>query len=70
MNLQHGDIRRPWEPGPRVKAAWGRALDLIFPPQTLDRGVRPQSTGLSADAWSRVHFIAEPLCDGCGQHSL
>jgi ComF family protein len=44
----------------------GRALDLIFPPQALDGGPRPLSTGLSAQAWSRIAFIAEPLCDGCG----
>ena len=28
--------------------------------------MRSQGLGLSADAWSRVTFIAEPLCDGCG----
>jgi ComF family protein len=66
MSLQHGDIRRPWEPGPRVKGALSRALDIVFPPQALDRSARPQSPGLSAEAWSRVRFIAEPLCDGCG----
>ncbi len=41
-------------------------LDLIFPPQTLDESGRAQSNGLSAEAWTRVAFIAEPLCDGCG----
>ena len=41
-------------------------LDLVFPPQTLDQPGRAQSSGFSADAWSRVAFIAEPLCDGCG----
>jgi ComF family protein len=70
MALQHGDER------PRRKAAGGlelrwRAsarslLDLIYPPQALDGGPRPLSHGLSATAWSRVQFIAEPLCDGCG----
>lgn len=44
----------------------GRALDMVFPPQSLDRAAAPQSQGLSAGAWSRVRFIAEPLCDGCG----
>jgi len=43
-----------------------RAIDLIFPPYALDQAARPQSSGLSPDAWSRVRFIAEPLCDGCG----
>jgi ComF family protein len=41
-------------------------MDLVFPPQTLDGGAPPQSAGLSAEAWARVQFIAEPLCDGCG----
>lgn len=49
-----------------MKAALGRALDLVFPPQSLDRADQPQSQGLSAGAWSRVRFIADPLCDGCG----
>ena len=47
-----------------------RALDLVFPPQALDgRGAStgaPQTHGLSAAAWSKVTFIADPLCDGCG----
>jgi ComF family protein len=66
MSLQDGTRRRPWEPGPRVRAAFGRALDLIYPPQALDGTVAPQSMGLSAHAWTQVQFIAEPLCDGCG----
>jgi ComF family protein len=66
MSLQDGAGRRFWEPGPRLRASAGRALDLIFPPQALDGAARPQSGGLSADAWGRVAFIAEPLCDGCG----
>jgi ComF family protein len=66
MGLQHGDIGGRWEPGARVKAALGRALDLVFPPQSLDQPGQPQSPGLSAEAWSRVRFIADPLCDGCG----
>ncbi len=53
-------------PGLRVRALVGRALDLVYPPQALDGGARPLSGGLSAQAWSQVRFIAEPLCDGCG----
>ena len=63
---RHSGNRRPWEPGPRTKAALTRALDLVFPPQTLDGRGQPQTIGLSAAAWSKVAFIAEPLCDGCG----
>jgi predicted amidophosphoribosyltransferase len=70
MTAHHDENRRFWEPGPRARAAFGRALDLVFPPQTLDgaaatRGA-PQTQGLSPAAWSKVAFIAEPLCDGCG----
>jgi ComF family protein len=66
MGLQHGDLGRVWKPGARVGAMFGRALDLILPPQALDGGGPPQTAGLSAEAWSKIRFIAEPLCDGCG----
>lgn len=67
MSLQHGDSDRWWKPGPRAKAAARAALDLIFPAQALDDTAAPLSTGFSAEAWSRIGFIAAPLCDGCGQ---
>lgn len=47
-------------------AAWRGALDLIFPPQALDGGTSSQSTGLSAEAWTRIQFLDGPVCDGCG----
>jgi ComF family protein len=43
-----------------------QALDLLLPPQALDGGARPLTTGLSAEAWSRIRFIEAPACDGCG----
>jgi ComF family protein len=43
-----------------------RALDLMLPPQALDGGARPLTTGLSAAAWSQIAFIEAPACDGCG----
>ncbi len=49
-----------------MRGAFSRALDLVFPPAQLDGGGAAQTPGLSATAWSRVAFIAEPLCDGCG----
>jgi len=55
-----------WKPDPRIGALLGRALDLIFPPHALDGASTPQTPGLSADAWGRLRFIAEPMCDGCG----
>jgi ComF family protein len=66
MGAEHGDLAARWKPGPRAKALWRDTLDLIFPPQALDGGPRPQSNGLSAEAWSRVHFLDGPVCDGCG----
>lgn len=49
-----------------MRAAGRAVLDLIFPPQALDDGPRPQAAGLSAEAWSRVIFLDDPVCDGCG----
>ena len=49
-----------------LAAATRRALDLVLPPQALDGGARPQTVGLSAQAWSRIAFIEGPVCDGCG----
>jgi ComF family protein len=66
MGLQHGADGGVWKPGSRAAALFGRALDLIFPPQALDGPGAPQSPGLSAEAWGRIRFIAEPACDGCG----
>ena len=66
MSLQHGVARGVWKPGSRLTGALHRALDLVFPPQALDGPAAHQSAGLSAEAWSRIRFIAEPFCDGCG----
>jgi ComF family protein len=70
MSLQDGVARGSWKPGAGLSAAiaggMARALDLIFPHQAFDGGGRTLSSGLSADAWSRIRFIAEPFCDGCG----
>jgi ComF family protein len=49
-----------------VRRGVGRTVDLVLPPQALDEGDRPQTTGLSARAWERIAFIEGPLCDGCG----
>lgn len=42
-----------------------RALDLILPPTALDGGPAI-SPGLSAEAWGKIAFIEDPVCDGCG----
>jgi len=54
------------KPGARVRGVLSRAADAIFPPHAFDGGPRPQATGYSADAWTRVVFIEHPCCDGCG----
>ncbi len=47
-------------------ALWRGALDLVFPPQSLDGGEAAMAGGLSASTWSRIHFLDGPVCDGCG----
>ncbi len=66
MRAEHGLSAAAWKPGPRTKALWRGALDLLFPPQSLDGGPAPLAGGLSAKAWSRIHFLDGPVCDGCG----
>jgi ComF family protein len=50
----------------RVKRVAGGLLDFLLPPMTLDGGARSLSGGLSAEMWSRITFISDPACDGCG----
>lgn len=66
MAAEDGDFAGRWKPGPGVQALWRGALDLVFPPQALDGGPRPLAGGLSHGAWSRIHFLDGPVCDGCG----
>lgn len=40
-------------------------LDLVLPPRAFD-GASALSGGLSAEAWSRITFLDDPVCDGCG----
>ena len=49
-----------------MRSLVSRAADLVFPPHAFDGGERPQASGFSAEAWSRVHFLEKPVCDGCG----
>jgi hypothetical protein len=66
MRGEDGGFDGLLKPGPRAKAAWRGALDLLFPPQAIDGGPAPLSGGLSPQAWSRIHFLDGPVCDGCG----
>lgn len=49
-----------------MKSTARAALDLLFPPQSLDDGPRPLATGLTAEGWSQITFLDDPVCDGCG----
>jgi ComF family protein len=52
---------------PGLKTSLRGALDLILPPQALDDGgARPLREGLSAPVWSRIRFLEDLVCDGCG----
>ena len=45
----------------------GRGLtDLLLPPLAWDSPEAAASAGLTPDAWSRVTFLEDPVCDGCG----
>ncbi|MDP3368659.1 MAG: ComF family protein [Brevundimonas sp.] len=71
MSLQDGVWRD------RLKAGWtrialgarslGRGLaDLLLPPLAHDSPEATASAGLTPDAWARVAFLEDPVCDGCG----
>ncbi len=40
--------------------------DLLLPPLAWDSPEATASAGLTADAWSQVIFLEDPVCDGCG----
>jgi ComF family protein len=65
MAAEDGGFAERLKPGPRAKALWRGALDLVFPPQSLD-GAASASGGLTAETWSRIHFLDGPVCHGCG----
>jgi ComF family protein len=55
--------------GRRVRGLARAAVELVAPPLALDGGARAervQTRGLTAGAWSRIHFLEAPVCDGCG----
>jgi len=64
LTAEDGDFAGRWKP--KAQAALRGALDMLFPPQTIDGGPRPLAGGFSADAWSRIRFLDGPVCDGCG----
>ncbi|MBX9706615.1 MAG: ComF family protein [Caulobacteraceae bacterium] len=71
MRHQDGGWRDRWEAG-RSRAVpvlrdFARGLtDLILPPLAHDSPEATAQAGLTPDAWSRVVFLEDPVCDGCG----
>jgi ComF family protein len=71
MNLQDGAWRDRLKAGGDIVARRARALgrsaaDLLLPPLAIDSEEATASPGLTADAWGRVVFLEDPVCDGCG----
>jgi len=67
MQPQDGTWRAAWEAAAGAGRLLGRNLaDLLLPPLAHDAPEATGGAGLSARAWSRVSFIEDPVCDGCG----
>ncbi|MDP3174491.1 MAG: ComF family protein [Phenylobacterium sp.] len=66
MSLEDGLGAGIWKPGPGVRGAVRSVLDLMLPPRALDGEGRAMAAGLSAETWTRIHFLDGPVCDGCG----
>lgn len=65
MRAEHGDSERLWKAAPRLIGLGRGLLDLVLPPRAFDGG-SALTGGLSAAAWSRITFLDDPVCDGCG----
>ncbi len=65
MTAEDGRFAQLMKPGPRMRGLWRGALDVLFPPQSIDGGPA-LAGGLSAAAWSRIAWLDGPVCDGCG----
>ena len=71
MGQQNGVWRERWEAGrarlsPRLRALGRGLTDLILPPLAHDSVEATAQAGLTPGAWSRVTFLEDPVCDGCG----
>jgi ComF family protein len=65
MRGEHGPSRSRWEPPARIIGAARGLLDLLLPVRDFD-GDAAQTAGLPARQWSRIAFLEDPVCDGCG----
>jgi ComF family protein len=71
MGRQDDGWRARWEAGGARAGQVARSLargaaDLLLPPLAHDSPEATGSAGLTAGAWSRIAFLEDPVCDGCG----
>lgn len=71
MGLQDGVWGERWKAAADQGLRWTRALgrgavDVLLPPHAHDGLHAAAAPGLTARAWSRVTFLEDPVCDGCG----
>jgi ComF family protein len=67
MSLQDGVWSRRWKAASGFGRSVGRGVaDLLLPPLAHDSPEATASAGLTPGAWSRVTFLEDPVCDGCG----
>lgn len=66
MGRNNERFGQAWEPAGPFRRAGRVALDLIYPHRALDDDAPVQTPGLSVEGWSRVAFLDDPVCDGCG----
>jgi ComF family protein len=67
MGAEDGHFGAEWKRALNRGALMRGALDLLFPRETLDGEAAVGAQGLSADVWSKIHFLDAPVCDGCAQ---
>jgi len=65
MRAEHGPSGARWEPPARIIGVARGLLDLLLPVRDFD-GEAAQTAGLPARQWSRIAFLEDPVCDGCG----
>jgi ComF family protein len=67
LSSQDGAWTRAWEAARPRLAHFCRGLaDLVLPPLAHDAAEAMGAAGLTAGAFSRVTFLEDPVCDGCG----
>lgn len=67
MKEQDEPFRARWKAGPGWRRLGYRLLDVLLPPASLESPAEETaSIGLSAATWSKITFLDDPVCDGCG----